>query len=120
MRDYSSKMFYGYVSTTRDWGNPNLTLETQNRLYGGEGKTIENMLASFVSQNQKHWDGYLPLLVLQYRSTQQETTGASPCEMMLGMHVSLLADLVLEMSEYAYKLSQNMDKCTSLLGIKWK
>ena len=82
-------------------------------------RTIENMLASFVSQNQKDWDEHLPLLMLAYRSAQHETTGVSPCEMMFGRHVSLPADLVLgrlqsentlEMSEYAYKLSQTLDK----------
>lgn len=82
-------------------------------------RTIENMLASFVSQNQKDWDEYLPLLMLAYRSAQHEATGVSPCQMMLGRHVSLPADLVLgraepenslNMSEYAYKLSQTLEQ----------
>jgi hypothetical protein len=82
-------------------------------------RTIENMLASFVSQNQKDWDEHLPLLMLAYRSAQHEATGVSPCKMMLGRHVSLPADLVLgrhestntlSMSDYAYKLSRTIDK----------
>ena len=53
------------------------------------------MLASFVSQNKKDWDKRLPLLMYAYRSAQHETTDVSPCEMMIGRHVSLPADLVL-------------------------
>ena len=77
------------------------------------------MLTSFVSKNQKDWDKRLPLLMLAYRSAQHETTGVSPCKMMFGRYVSLPADLelgrlqsenTLEMAEYAYKLSQTLDK----------
>ena len=58
-------------------------------------RTIENMLSTFVSENQKDWDIYLPLLTLAYRSSIHEATGVSPCEMMFGRHISLLIDLVL-------------------------
>lgn len=39
------------------------------------------------------------LLMLAYRSAQHEATGVSPCQMMLGWHVSLPADLVLGRAE---------------------
>ena len=74
-------------------------------------RTIENMLASFVSQNQKDWDEYLSLLMLAYRSAEHETTGVSPYEMMFGRHVSLPVDIIMGrlepenkvgMSDHAY------------------
>ena len=58
-------------------------------------RTIENMLSAFVSENQKDWDEYLPLLMLAYRSSIHEATGVSPCEMMFGRHISLPIDLLL-------------------------
>ena len=83
-------------------------------------RTIESMLASFVSQNQTDWDIHLPILMMAYRSSEHESTGTSPCEMMFGRHISLPVDLVLgrlepgnkcqDQSEYAYKLSNKMDK----------
>lgn len=39
------------------------------------------------------------VFLLAYRSAQHEATGVSPCEMMLGRHVSLPADLVLGKAE---------------------
>lgn len=57
--------------------------------------------------------------MLAYRFAQHEAIGVSPCEMMLGRHVSLPADLVLgrtepenslNMSEYAFKLTQTIER----------
>ena len=55
--------------------------------------TIENMLASFVSENQKDWDEYVFLLMMAYRAVH-ETTKVSPYEMMFGRTINLPIDLV--------------------------
>ena len=83
-------------------------------------RTIISMLTSFVSENKRDWDEYLPLLMLAYHSSSHESTGLSPCEMVFGRPVVLPIDLVLGrvepeiqekyMSEYAYKLGQKLDK----------
>lgn len=81
-------------------------------------RTIENMLASFVSQNQKDWDEYLLLLMLAYRSAQHKATGISPCKMMLGRHVSLPADLVLGRAEPITIPHRSGRRRTKICGIR--
>lgn len=84
-------------------------------------RTIENMLATFVSKNQKDWDDLIPLLMLAYRSATHEATGVSPNEMVFGRSATLPVDLVLGRpdpekyeqilsSEYAKNLSNKLDK----------
>lgn len=58
-------------------------------------RTIENMLATFVSKNQKDWDDLIPLLMLAYRSATHEATRVSPNEMVFGRSATLPVDLVL-------------------------
>lgn len=57
--------------------------------------TIENMLASFVFENQKDWDEHIFLLMMAYRSAVHETTKVSPYEMMFGRTINLPIDLVI-------------------------
>jgi len=57
-------------------------------------RTLVNMLSSFVSNHQRDWDQYVPLLMMAYRSAVHETTGVSPCQMMLGREINLPVDLV--------------------------
>ena len=44
-------------------------------------RTIQNMIASYVSDSQPDWDEHIPLLLLAYRSSVHETTGVSPARM---------------------------------------
>ena len=59
------------------------------------------------------------MLIMAYRSAVQETTGFSPCELMLGRSINLLIDLLLGtpdppehqpevQSEYAAKLGEHV------------
>ena len=71
-------------------------------------RTLEAMLSNFVSENQKDWDQYLPLLMMAYHSSVHESTGFTPNEMMFGREVLLPLDLVIgqaEPSEAAVKRS---------------
>ena len=57
-------------------------------------KTIKSMLTAFVNKSQKNWDKYLPLLMMAYRSSVHESTGMSPCSMMLGREITLPVDIL--------------------------
>ena len=57
-------------------------------------RTLESMLSVFVNDHQLNWDEYLPLVMMAYRSTMQETTGVSPNRMMFGREVNLPIDLI--------------------------
>lgn len=60
-----------------------------------ENRTIENMLATFVSKNQQDWDELMPLLKLAYKSAVHEATNVSFTEMVFGRTATLPLDLVL-------------------------
>ena len=59
-------------------------------------RTIQNMIASYVSDKQDDWDEHLPLLMLAYRSAVHETLGVSPAMMMLGRDLTLPIDLAVD------------------------
>ena len=80
-------------------------------------RSVQAMLSAYVSQNQKDWDQYLPLLMMAYRSSVHSTLGVSPSEMMLGRQIRLPIDLALGIpetrtsicnSEYAYQLEKQL------------
>jgi hypothetical protein len=56
-------------------------------------KTIKGMLIAFVNKSQRNWDSYLSLLMMAYRSSVHESTGKSPCAMMLGREITLPVDM---------------------------
>ena len=58
-------------------------------------RTLENMLSLFVAEHQKDWDEYIPMLMMAYRSTTQESTYVSPYKMMFGREVNLPIDLMM-------------------------
>ena len=58
-------------------------------------QTLEAMLSKVVREDQTDWDEQLPLVMMAYRSAVQESTGQSPCRMMLGREVRLPIDMVL-------------------------
>ena len=58
-------------------------------------RTINNMIAAFVSENQQNWDENIYLLMLAYRSAVHDSTSVTPNEMMFGRQVTLPVELVL-------------------------
>ena len=56
-------------------------------------RTIQNMIASYISDKQDDWDEHIPLLMLAYRSSFHETLGVSPAMMMFGRDLTLPIDL---------------------------
>ena len=57
------------------------------------------MLSKSVDENQKDWDLYLPLLMMAYRSSVDESTGLLSNEMMLGCEILFPLDLVIGQAE---------------------
>ena len=53
------------------------------------------MLSAFVNDTQQDWDEYIPLLMMAYRSSIQESIGVSPNEMVFGRPIYLPVDVVL-------------------------
>ena len=51
-------------------------------------RTIKEMLATVVAKDQRDWDTLLPLVMAAYRSSRQESTGATPNLMVLGREVA--------------------------------
>ncbi|MCG7876282.1 MAG: RNase H-like domain-containing protein [Candidatus Thiodiazotropha endolucinida] len=57
-------------------------------------RTILNMLSAFVSEHQRDWDEYVPLVMMAYRSSVHESTSTSPSMMTFGREIRLPIDLI--------------------------
>ena len=80
-------------------------------------RCVQAMLSAYVSQNQKDWSRYIPMLVLAYNSAVHDSTGCTPASLMLGRQLRLPIDLALGIpetrqrtceSDYAYELETQM------------
>ena len=83
-------------------------------------RTILNMLSAFVSEHQKDWDEYVPLVMMAYRSSVHQSTGTSACKMTFGHEIRLPIDLVFgqperENSEQVYG-SQYANELSDKIG----
>ena len=56
-------------------------------------QTLEAQISKFVSENQKDWDQYVPLLMMAYRTSVHDTTGETPAIMMMARNLRLPTDL---------------------------
>ena len=59
-------------------------------------RTLISMVAAILDpdENQKDWDEKIPLAMLAYRSSVQESTGETPSMMMLGREITLPVDVM--------------------------
>ncbi|RLU25236.1 hypothetical protein DMN91_003329 [Ooceraea biroi] len=57
-------------------------------------QTILYYLAKCVAENQRDWDRWVPMFLLAFRSSKQETTGITPAEMYRGYDLRLPLDLL--------------------------
>ena len=83
-------------------------------------RSVQSMLAAYVSQNQKDWATYIPLIyliVLAYNSSVHDTTRCTPASLMIGHQFCLPIDLALGTPEtrqstcatdYAYCLEKQL------------
>jgi hypothetical protein len=58
-------------------------------------RTLLNSLSAVVSEHQRDWDKYVPLILLAYRGAEHSSTGVSPCLAMLGRQIRGPADLAM-------------------------
>ena len=86
-------------------------------------RSVQGVLAAFVSDNQNDCDVYIPLLTMAYNSAIHVTTSIALCVMMFGRQVRLPIDLPLGIPEtteskcqtdYAYELEKHMIKVHDL------
>ena len=59
-------------------------------------RTLEDMLSKYVSESQRDWDAFVPLLTMAYRATPQSSIGVSPNMMILEKEVNLPLDIIYE------------------------
>ena len=80
-------------------------------------RSVQAMLSAYVSQNQKDWATYIPMLVLAYNSSVHDSTRYTPASLMLGRQLRLPIDLALGTPEtrqstcesnYAYQLEKQL------------
>ena len=57
-------------------------------------RTCQQMIKAFVNENWNDWDDHLPLLLMAYRSSPQESTGLSPKLMMFSEELPLPIDVM--------------------------
>ena len=57
-------------------------------------RTCQQMIKAFINENRDDWDDHLPLLLMAYRSSPQESTGMSPNLMMFGEELPLPIDVM--------------------------
>ena len=62
-------------------------------------QTIESQLSKYVEDHQRDWDKHIPFLLMAYRTAVHEATGHSPSQLMLGRHLHLPIDLIMERPE---------------------
>ena len=83
-------------------------------------RTLEMMLSMYISETQRDWDQFIPLLMLAYRTTPQESTKVTPFRMMFGREANLPIDLILgrppshqginlDSNEYVWELREKME-----------
>ena len=80
-------------------------------------RSVQAMLSAYVSQNQKNWATYIPILVLGHKLSVYDSTRRTPASLMLGRQLRLPIDLALGTSEmrqstcesdYAYQLEKQL------------
>lgn len=83
-------------------------------------KTLADMLAMYVSVDQRNWDSILPFVTFAYNSAKQESTGFTPFFLMHGREVETPLDSILPVNtensanNYVAKLISNAEEARQL------
>ena len=62
---------------------------TEDSLIERAHRSIEDMLSKYIQKDQRYLDEVLPLILMAYRSSKQESINMTPCMMMLGREIDL-------------------------------
>jgi len=83
-------------------------------------RTILGMLSTVLEEDFRDWDLRLPLIMLAYRTSVQETTGASPFSLMFGREARLPIDVMFGLPTGQIPTSPNQSITTWKTSIiKW-
>ena len=92
-------------------------------------RTINDLMAKVVSENQRDWQDRLPMIVVAYNAAHHDTTGHSPFYLVFGRENRIPLDLVLTTSvtervedrhEYADQLRERMQDAYKLANKRLK
>ena len=81
-------------------------------------RTLQNMLAKYVSDHQRDWDEHLPLMMMAYRSSVHASTQYTPFYLLFGHEVRLPVDVMFgrqpnhkpEVSDYVRNLRDTLEE----------
>jgi len=81
-------------------------------------RTLQNMLAKYVSDHQRDWDEHLPLMMMAYRSSVHASTQYTPFCLLFGHEVRLPVDVMFgrqpnhkpEVSDYVRNLRGTLEE----------
>ena len=57
-------------------------------------RTLLHLLSLAASENEQEWDLHLPMVMLAYRTSVQESTGCTPFYLMFGREARLPSDVM--------------------------
>ncbi|UYV69258.1 K02A2.6-like [Cordylochernes scorpioides] len=66
-------------------------------------RTLTQHLTMFVDKNQRDWDQHLPMLLMDYRSAEHDSTGYSPARMLFGHELRMPCDVLLGRPEETFQ-----------------
>ena len=84
--------------------------------------TIKNMLSMYISENQRDWDLWLPVIAHAYRTTVSTSTGFSPFRLVFGREAKQPAEAWIEdfAASNEVNIYEYVNKLTEALLYSWK
>lgn len=95
-------------------------------------RTVEDVLSKYVAKHHRDWDRHLQLALMDYRSSEYESTGFSPGMIMFGREIDLQLDLlygqppetdeteIKTQGDYVHELNQKLWKVHEIARDKMK
>ena len=84
--------------------------------------TLLNLLSMAASENERDWDLHIPMVMMAYRTSVQESTGCTPFYLMLGREGRLPADVMfrlpsspMQVNKYAQDMRFRMEQAYQLV-----
>ena len=97
------------VKCVEYWGSAKRGQHQSDGMVERYNRTLEHQLAIFVNENQRDWDQHIPLLLMAYRTTVQESTGCTPAKLIMDHELGMPIDLLYGYPEdYYYEYARNL------------
>ena len=85
-------------------------------------RTLLNLLSMAASENERDWDLHIPMVMMAYRTSVQESTGCTPFYLMFGREGRLPADVMfrlpsspMQVNKYAQDMRFRMEQAYQLV-----